>query len=81
MFNFKSYCKAGSIQEAIRLLKEYPEAHLIAGGTDVLVKLHKGKGNFDHLIDIHDIAELNRLVAACDLVIALGCKLSSNSSA
>jgi xanthine dehydrogenase FAD-binding subunit len=59
MFNFKSYCKAGSIQEAIRLLKEYPEAHLIAGGTDVLVKLHKGKGNFDHLIDIHDIAELN----------------------
>ena len=59
MFNFKSYCKAGSIQEAILLLKENPEAHLIAGGTDVLVKLHKGKADFDHLIDIHGIAELD----------------------
>lgn len=59
MFNIKSYSKADSIEEAIRLLQENPEARLIAGGTDVLVKLHKGKGQFDHLIDIHDIAELN----------------------
>jgi xanthine dehydrogenase FAD-binding subunit len=59
MFNFKSYSRAGSIQEAIQLLEQNPEAHLIAGGTDVLVKLHKGKGQFHHLIDIHDIAELN----------------------
>jgi xanthine dehydrogenase FAD-binding subunit len=59
MFNFKSYSKADSIQEAIRLLEQNPEAHLIAGGTDVLVKLHKGKGQFHHLVDIHDIAELN----------------------
>jgi len=59
MFNFKSYSRAGSIEEAIQLLQENPEAHIIAGGTDVLVKLHKGKGDFDHLVDIHDIAELN----------------------
>jgi len=59
MFNFKSYTKAGSIQEAIQLLEQNPEAHLIAGGTDVLVKLHKGKAEFPHLIDIHDIAALN----------------------
>lgn len=59
MFNFKSYTRAGSIQEAIQLLEQNPEAHLIAGGTDVLVKLHKGKAQFDHLVDIHDIAELN----------------------
>ena len=59
MFNFKCYCKAGSIKEAIQLLGENPEAHLIAGGTDVLVKLHKGKADFDHLIDIHGIVELD----------------------
>ena len=59
MFNFKSYVKAGSIQEAIQFLEQNPEAHLIAGGTDVLVKLHKGKGQFSHLVDIHDIAELD----------------------
>jgi xanthine dehydrogenase FAD-binding subunit len=59
MFNFKHYSSASSIQEAIRLLQENPEAHLIAGGTDVLVKLHKGKAGFDHLIDSHGIAELD----------------------
>ena len=31
----------------------------MAGGTDVLVKLYKGKEGFDHLVDIHDIADLN----------------------
>ena len=41
------------------MLTENPEAHIIAGGTDVLVKLHKGKEGFDHLVDIHDIADLN----------------------
>ncbi len=59
MFNFKSYSKAGSIQEAIQLLEQNPEAHLIAGGTDVLVKLHKGKKQFNHLVDIHGITELD----------------------
>jgi xanthine dehydrogenase FAD-binding subunit len=59
MFNFKSYHKANSVQEAIQLLQKNPAARLIAGGTDVLIKLHKGKGNFDHLVDIHDIPELN----------------------
>jgi len=59
MFNFKSYHRAGSVQEAIQLLQENPDARLIAGGTDVLIKLHKGKGRFDHLVDIHDIPELN----------------------
>lgn len=59
MFNFKRYARAGSVQEAIQLLAQNPEAHLIAGGTDILVKLHKGKAQFDYLVDIHDIAELN----------------------
>jgi xanthine dehydrogenase FAD-binding subunit len=71
MFNFKSYAKAGSVQEAIQLLEQNPEARLIAGGTDVLVKLHKGKGQFAHLVDIHDLAELNFITrnAKGDLVI------------
>ena len=71
MFNIKSYSRAGSIQEAIRLLQENPEGRLIAGGTDVLVKMQKGKAQFDHLIDIHDIAELNFISEndAGDLVI------------
>lgn len=72
MFNFKNYSRAGSIEEAIGLLKENPEARLIAGGTDVLVKLHKGKGDFEHLVDIHDIAELNFIRQNDDGDIAVG---------
>ncbi len=59
MFNFKSYHKASSVKEAIQLLQENPDAKLIAGGTDVLIKLHKGKGSFENLVDIHDVPELN----------------------
>jgi xanthine dehydrogenase FAD-binding subunit len=74
MFDIKSYYKAGSIREAIGLLQQHPEARLIAGGTDVLIKLHKGKDEFHHLVDIHDIAELNfiRLAENGDLVIGPG---------
>jgi len=84
MFNFKSYVKAGSIQEAIRLLEQNPEARLIAGGTDVLVKLHKGKEQFSHLVDIHGIAELNFITQNTegDLVIGpLSCFTSVAESA
>jgi xanthine dehydrogenase FAD-binding subunit len=74
MFDLKSYHKAGSIPEAIQLLQQNPKARFIAGGTDVLIKLHKGKAGFHHLIDIHDITELNfiTLTAAGDLVIGPG---------
>ncbi len=84
MFNFKSYVKAGSIQEAIRFLEQNPEARLIAGGTDVLVKLHKGKAQFSHLVDIHGIAELNFITLndKGDLVIGpLSCFTSVAESA
>ena len=37
----------------------------------MLVKLHKGKAQFDHLVDIHDIAELNFITQndAADIII------------
>jgi xanthine dehydrogenase FAD-binding subunit len=72
MFNFKSYHKAGSVQEAIQLLQENPEAKLIAGGTDVLIKLHKGKGQFHHMVDIHDIPELNFITLTDEADLAIG---------
>jgi xanthine dehydrogenase FAD-binding subunit len=79
MFNIKSYKKAGSVKEAIRLLQDNPEARLIAGGTDVLIKLHKGKAGFHHLVDIHDIADLDfiTLTEEGDLVIGPGASFSS----
>ena len=79
MFDFKNHIKAESVQEAIELLQANPQARLIAGGTDVLIKLHKGKDGFEFLVDIHDVAELNfiRQNRSGDLVIGSGTRFTT----
>ncbi|MCK5342338.1 MAG: xanthine dehydrogenase FAD-binding subunit XdhB, partial [Candidatus Heimdallarchaeota archaeon] len=61
MFQFKSCDKAGTVREAIALLQKIPDARIISGGTDVLIKLHEGKKGYEHLVDIHDIEELKQI--------------------
>ncbi|MDL2259424.1 xanthine dehydrogenase FAD-binding subunit XdhB [Deltaproteobacteria bacterium OttesenSCG-928-K17] len=60
MFNIQNYFKAHSVAEAMELLEARPEARLIAGGTDVLVKLRHFDHKYFNLVDIHDLAELQR---------------------
>lgn len=40
---------------------ENPKAKLIAGGTDVLIKLRDGRPGFSELVDIHDLKELKEI--------------------
>lgn len=72
MFDISSHKKAGSVKEAISLLKENPDAKLIAGGTDVLIKLREGKKQFSHLVDIHGLKELNFIKKDGDNTIVIG---------
>lgn len=58
MFNILEYFKVKNIEEATRLLKSNPDARLISGGTDVLVKLRHQDGKYQKLIDIHSLPEL-----------------------
>jgi xanthine dehydrogenase FAD-binding subunit len=58
MFEIKEYKKANSVKEAVSFLAKNPDAKLIAGGTDVLIKLREGKKGFTSLIDIHGLKEL-----------------------
>jgi len=58
MFDIKKHIKANSVDHAIALLQENPDARLIAGGTDVLIKLRDGKSGFSELVDIHGLEEL-----------------------
>ena len=58
MFDLASYEKAGSLKQAIELLSKNPLALPIAGGTDVLVRLHQGNQAYRHLVDIHGLEEL-----------------------
>ncbi len=58
MKNFE-YIKVKSLEETTRLLAEYGEkAHLLAGGTDVLVKLKQRQMAPEVLIDIKGISGL-----------------------
>lgn len=72
MYDFNSYKKAHDLADAIRLLKANPLARLIAGGTDVLIKLHKGKPDFAHLVDIHELGELKNIELDSDRGIIIG---------
>lgn len=71
MFDIQSYQKADSVQDAIRLLAADPQARLIAGGTDVLIKLREFEG-FSRLVDIHDLPELKGIVREADGTIRVG---------
>ncbi|MCD4719548.1 MAG: xanthine dehydrogenase FAD-binding subunit XdhB [Desulfobacula sp.] len=59
MFDLKTIIKAKTIDQAVKLLIENPDAKLIAGGTDVLIKLKQGKDGYARLVDIHDLEALN----------------------
>ncbi len=72
MFNIHSHIKANSVQEAINLLIENPDAKLIAGGTDVLIKLRHGNKLFTKLIDINGLEELRYIKQDEDKNILIG---------
>jgi len=72
MFDIESYHKASTVEEAIQLLSQNPKAIPLAGGTDVLVRLHQGNPDYRHLVDIHDVAALKQITQAADGTIAVG---------
>ena len=72
MFDISSYHKAHSVDEAIALLSRNPDAIPIAGGTDVLVRLHNHNRDYSHLVDIHDVSELKIVALESDGTIVIG---------
>jgi xanthine dehydrogenase FAD-binding subunit len=72
MFDLDSYHKANTVEEAVALLVQNPKAIPLAGGTDVLVRLHQRHPDYRHLVDIHDVAELKEIVIAPDGTIDVG---------
>lgn len=56
MYDIKSIYRAKSVADAIRALRADPSAIVIAGGTDVLIKIREGKLAGCSLVSIHDLA-------------------------
>lgn len=55
MYDLKALYEAGSVEEAVALRLEHPEAQIIAGGSDVLVQMREGKRAGKELISIYGI--------------------------
>lgn len=58
MYDMKAYYESRSVEDAVRLRLEHPEAQIIAGGSDVLVQMREGKRAGMELISIFMLDEL-----------------------
>lgn len=58
MYDIENYYNASTIGEAVKLLKEHPQARVISGGSDVLIKIREGKFAGTSLVCIRDIEEI-----------------------
>lgn len=57
MYDITSIYKAVSVDDAISALQADPEAVVIAGGSDVLIKIREGKLAGCRLVSIHELRE------------------------
>ncbi len=58
MYDLKALYEATSVENAVQLRLEHPEAQIIAGGSDVLVQMREGKRAGKELISIYGLDEL-----------------------
>lgn len=72
MYDIKNYEEARSVEQAILLLQAHPNARLIAGGSDILIKLREGKIQGAELISIHRLSELQGISKETDGTIVIG---------
>ena len=72
MYDMKALYEAESVENAIALRLEHPEAQIIAGGTDVLVQMREGKRAGKELISIYGLDELRGVTIDSDENIRIG---------
>lgn len=73
MYDIETLYEAMSVEDACRALAEDPQAIVIAGGTDVLVKVRGGKLAGAHLVSIHNLHdELDGVTLADDGTVEIG---------
>lgn len=61
MFPIEKYHYASSVTDAVQALAADEKAKVIAGGTDVLVRLHGGNSDYSSLVDVNGLPELKEI--------------------
>jgi len=72
MYDIKALYEAESVEDAVRLLQEHPEAQIIAGGSDVLVQIREGKRAGVELVSIYGIDAMRGVTYDEDESIRIG---------
>ena len=72
MYDIERFYQAKNIEDAVQALKADPEAVIISGGSDVLIKIREGKLAGCSLVSIHGIRELEGVSMKEDGTIVIG---------
>ena len=72
MYDIGKFYQAADVEDAVRALVEDPEAVVISGGSDVLIKIREGKLAGCSLLSIHGIKELEGIRMEEDGTIVIG---------
>ena len=72
MYDIEKFYQASDIDDAVRALEADPEAVVISGGSDVLIKIREGKLAGCSLVSIHGIKELEGVRMEEDGTIVIG---------
>ena len=72
MYDVKAVYEAETVAEAVALRQEHPQAVIIAGGSDVLIKIREGKLAGCELISIHGIDSLRGVTLEDDGTLHIG---------
>ena len=66
MYDFNTLYEAKTVKEALILRNDHPEALILAGGSDILIKLHEGKLSGCDLINIFGLDQLRGITMEPD---------------
>lgn len=72
-----NYLKPGSLEEACRMLNEYPDSSVLAGGTDLLVEIKQGTRFCQNIVSLGNVQELKSLEEKGDELI-IGAAVTHN---
>lgn len=78
MYDVKAIYEPKNVKDACELLIAHPKAKIIAGGSDVLIKIREGQEKIDELVSIYMLNELRGVCFDKDKNIRIG-SLSSFS--
>ena len=76
MYDIESIYQAKSVQDAVKALQADPDAVVISGGSDVLIKIREGKLAGCRLVSVHALPELTGVRMEEDGTIVIGAATS-----